>query len=83
MYLAKVRPPIRISLRALAQMAFNGDLGEIGVEYWEMRLVMRHQDCYACAVAKLRKLDICLGSGIRHNIVVQCWIADHSGTYPR
>ena len=30
-----------------ARMAFNGDLGEIDVEYCEMRLVMRHQDCYA------------------------------------
>ena len=70
-----------VSLRMLARMAFNGYLGEIDVEYWEMRLVMRHQDCYVCALAKWRKLDIRPGSGIRPNIIGQCWSVDYSGTY--
>ena len=57
------------SLKLLNGYGVNGDLGEIDVEYWEMRLVMRHQDCYARALAKWRKLDIRPGSGIRPNII--------------
>ena len=54
-----------ISLKTLAHMLKEDILGEVDVTYHEIILVDAHQDCYACAVSKWRKLSQTPNSGLR------------------
>ena len=47
----------------------------------EVMLVAAHQDCWACAIAKWRKLDQQILSGLTSNIFGAHWSCDNNGPY--
>ena len=47
----------------------------------EILLVASHQDCFACAIAKWKKLDKQIPSGITPNISGEHWSCDVNGPY--
>ena len=47
----------------------------------EILLVMAHQDCFACAIVKWKKLDQQIPSGITPNIFGAHWSCDINGPY--
>ena len=57
----------------LARMAKMGLLGPCDVEWWEFLLVADHQDCYACALAKWKRLPDDIPSGLHPTIPGRAW----------
>jgi hypothetical protein len=70
------------SLRKIcAMMRANTLLGIQNCTVQEIELVMAHQQCPACAIAKSRKRIVNPGSGMRSQSRGQAWSADYQGEY--
>jgi len=68
-------------MRNVAQQIVNGDAGEVDVEAKEIDLVIAHQHCLPCAIAKWKRYNVSPGSGIHENIVGRMWSMDYQGPF--
>ena len=68
-------------LTTLAHMAKYNLLGEIDVTMEEIVLVRDHQDCFACALSKWKRLSAAPSSGLRPTIVGKSWSLDFKGFF--
>ena len=68
-------------LMTLAHMAKYNLLGEIDVTMEEIVLVRDHQDCFACALSKWKRLSAAPSSGLRPTIVGKSWSLDFKGFF--
>jgi hypothetical protein len=68
-----------VSLCRLSQMIKDGLIIDTGVQAWEIDLVNAQQDCYACALAKWKRLSVKPCSGLHPLVIGSVWSMDYSG----
>jgi len=72
---------LHANLETVACDIESGRITNADVTPSEIRMVISRQDCFSCALAKWNRQSKSVSSGVRPNIVGQCWSIDYVGPY--